>query len=228
MTATATWDAAAPTVAITGVPSKINSTTALSVTFTWSEDVTGFATGDVMVTGVSKGTLSGSGRTYTLAVTPTNGSDVVVTVAANSATDGLNTGPASAQSATATWDATAPSVTIGGVPSQINSTAALSVTFTFSEDVTGFATGCVTVSGGSKGAFSDSGRTYTLAVTPSGSTDVVVTVAANSATDGLNSGPASAVSAIAAWDATAPTVAISGVPPRINSTTALSVTFTFS
>ena len=102
------------------------------MTFTFSEDVTGFATGDVTVTGGTKGAFSGSGRTYTLAVTPASGSDVVVTVAANAATDGGgNTGPASAESATATWDAAAPSVAITGVPAKINSTAALTVTSTF-------------------------------------------------------------------------------------------------
>ncbi len=225
---TATWDAAAPTVTIGGVPAKINSTTALSVTFTFSEDVTGFATGDVTVTGGTKGTFAGSGKTYTLPVTPAGSADVTVTVAANAATDGVNTGPTAAVSATATWDAAAPTVTIGGVPAKINSTTVLSVTFTFSEDVTGFATGDVTVTGATKGAFAGSGKTYTLAVTPSGSADVVITVAANSATDGLNTGPTAAVSATATWDAAAPAVEISGVPPKINSTTALTATFTFS
>ncbi len=230
VSATATWDAAAPTVGITGVPPKINSTTPLSVTFTFSEDVTEFVTGDVTVTGGTKGAFaSTNARTYTLAVTPTSGSDVAVTVAANSATDGLNTGPASAVSATATWDAAAPAVEIGGVPAKINSTTPLSVTFTFSEDVTEFVTGDVTVTGGTKGAFaSTNARTYTLAVTPTSGSDVAVTVAANSATDGLNTGPASAVSATATWDAAAPAVEIGGVPAKINSTTPLSVTFTFS
>ena len=205
-TATATWDAAAPTVTIGGVPAKINSTTALSVTFDFSEAVTGFVTGDVTVAGGTKGAFSGSGRSYTLAVTPTSGSNVTVTVAADAATDGLNTGPASAVTATATWDAAAPTVEIGGVPAKINSTAALSVTFDFSEDVTGFVTGDVTVTGGTKGAFSGSGREYTLAVTPTSGSNVTVEVAANSATDGLNTGPASAVSATAVWDAAAPEV----------------------
>ena len=226
--ATAVWDAAAPTVAIGGVPLKINSRTALSVTFTWSEEVTGFATGDVTVAGGAKGAFAGSGKSYTLAVTPSGSADVVVTVAADSATDGLNTGPGSAVAATAVWDAAAPTVAIGGVPPKINSRTALSVTLTWSEEVTGFATGDVTVAGGAKGAFAGSGKSYTLAVTPSGSADVVVTVAADSATDGLNTGPGSAVAATAVWDAAAPTVAIGGVPPKINSRTALSVTLTWS
>ncbi len=228
-TATATWDATAPAVTIGGVPSKINSTTAFTATFTWSENVTGFVTGDVTVTGGTKGAFSGSGRTYTLAVTPISGSNVTVTVAANSASDGLNTGPATEVSRMATWDAATPMVTIGGVPAKINSTAALTATFMFSEDVTGFVTGDVTVTGGTKGAFTEvNGSSYTLAMTPTGSADVVVTVAASAATDGLNTGPPAAVSATATWDAAAPMVDITGVPAKINSTAALTATFTFS
>ena len=230
VTATAVWDAAAPTVGISDVPSKINSTTAFTATFTFSEDVTDFAAGDVAVTGGTKGTFSGtSAKVYTLAVTPTSGSDVVVTVAKDAATDGVNTGPAAAVEATAVWDAAAPTVGIGGVPSKINSTSDLTVTFTFSEDVTDFATGDVAVTGGTKGTFSaTSAKVYTLVVTPTGSADVVVTVAKDAATDGVNTGPAAAVEATAVWDATAPTVGIGGVPAKINSTTAFTATFTFS
>ncbi len=228
VSATATWDAAVPTVEITGVPLRINSTTAFPITFTFSESVTDFVTGDVTVTGGTKSSFSGSGRSYSLQVTPAGGSDVTVTVAANAATDGFSTGPASAVSATAIWDAAAPTVEITGVPARINSTTAFPVTFTFSESVTGFVTGDVTVTGGTKNNFSGNGATYSLEVTPDGGSDVTVTLAANAATDGLNTGPASAVSATAIWDAAAPTVDITGVPSRINSTAAFPVTFTFS
>ncbi len=229
VSATAEWDATPPTVEIGGVPAKINSRAALSVTFTFSEAVTDFVTGDVTVTGGTKGAFTGNGSSYTLPVTPTGSQDVVVRVAANAATDGLNTGPASAQSARAEWDATPPTVEIGGVPPKINSRAAFTATLEFSEDVTDFVTGDVTVTGGAKSAFTaGSATSYTLVVTPDGSEDVVVTVAANAATDGVNTGPASAVSATAEWDATPPTVEIGGVPAKINSRAALSVTFTFS
>ncbi len=105
MSRTAVWDATAPTVAIAGVPAKISSTTQFTVTFTFSEAVTGFATGDVTVSGGTKGMLTGvSGTMYTLGVTPAGSADIVVTVTANSATDGINTGPPSAVSATAIWE----------------------------------------------------------------------------------------------------------------------------
>ena len=228
VSATASWDGTVPTVAIGGVPERIGSTADLDVTFTFSEDVTGFVADDVSVSGGTAGTFSGSGKSYSLKVTPEGSKDVVVSVVADAATDGANTGPASVVSATAAWDSAAPTVEIGGVPERIGSTAELDVTFTFSEDVTDFDASDVSVSGGTAGTFSGSGKVYALQVTPEGSKDVVVTVAADVATDGVNAGPAQAVTATATWDAAAPTVAIGGVPERINSTAELDVTFTFS
>ena len=216
--ATATWDSDGPTVAITGVPSTINSTDLFTATFTFSEDVTGFATEDVTVAEGEKGTFTAnSGLEYTLDVTPTGGQNVVVTVEENSVTDGVgNVGPPSAVSETATWDSDSPTVTITGVPSTINSTDLFTATFTFSEDVTGFVAEDVTVTEGEKGAFTaNSGLEYTLDVTPSGGQNVVVTVEAHSTTDGLNTGPSAAVSATATWDAERVSVENEELSPKL-------------
>ncbi len=202
-------DTGAPTATLTGVPEKINSTTAFTATVTFNEAVTGFVKNDVTVTGGTAGTFTAASTTvYTLSVTPTSGSSVTVTVMADSATDGSsNTGPAAAVSRTAVWDATAPTLSIG-VPAAINSLTAFTATFTFSEAVTGFAADDVTVTGGAKGGLSGSGASYAMPVTPATTgTDVTVRVRANAAGDGINSGPASAVTATAAWDADAPGVA---------------------
>ena len=230
VTATATWDVTRPTLTINDVPARINSTTAFTAEFVFSEDVTGFAATDITVTGGTAGAFAATNATtYTLAVTPTGSANVVVTVAADAATDGVNTGPASAVTATATWDVTRPTLTINDVPARINSTTAFTAEFVFSEDVTGFAATDITVTGGTAGAFAaTNATTYTLAVTPTGSANVVVTVAADAATDGVNTGPASAVTATATWDVTRPTLTINDVPARINSTTAFTAEFVFS
>ena len=230
VTATAVWDATAPSVTITGVPGQINSTDPFTAAFSFSESVTGFETGDVTVTGGSKGAFGGTGSSYTLVVTPSGGANVTVTVAADAVTDGANnTGPAADVTATAVWDATAPSVTITGMPGQISSTDPFTATFNFSESVTGFETGDVTVTGGSKGAFGGTGSSYTLVVTPSGGANVTVTVTANAVTDGANNtGPAADVTATAVWDATAPSVTITGMPGQISSTDPFTATFNFS
>ena len=228
VSATAAWDTTAPAPDI-GVPSGISSTADFTARIEFSEAVTGFAASDVTVTGGAKGAFSGSGSSYALVVTPAGSADVTVTVAANAAEDGAgNTGPASAVSATVAWDTTAPTVDIG-VPSGISSTADFTAGFEFSEAVTGFDASDVTVTGGAKGAFSGSGSSYTLVVTPAGTVDVTVEVAANAAEDGAgNTGPASAVSATVAWDTTAPTVDIGGVPSGISSTADFTASFEFS
>ncbi len=228
VSATATWDEDAPNVSISGLPDKINSTSDLTATFTFTEDVTGFESDDVTVNGGTKGAFAGIGTNYTLVLTPTSGEDLTVIVAANTATDGLNTGPTDAVSATVTWDEDAPNVSISGLPDKINSTSDLTATFTFTEDVTGFESDDVTVNGGTKGAFDGSGTSYTLILIPESGKDLTVTVEANTATDGLNTGPTDAVSATATWDEDAPNVSISGLPDKINSTSDLTATFTFT
>jgi VCBS repeat-containing protein len=64
-------------------------------------------------------------------------------------------------------------------------------TFTFTEPVTGFTAGDITVANGTKGAFSGSGTTYTLVVTPTSSSsgDITVSVASGVA-NGVNTGRA--------------------------------------
>ncbi|MCY4350285.1 MAG: fibronectin type III domain-containing protein, partial [Thiotrichales bacterium] len=217
-TATATPAAAdtdAPTATLAGVPEKINSATAFTATVTFSEAVVGFIKNDIMVTGGTAGVFTGDdGDTeYTLVVTPAGSANVVVTVLADSATDGNGkTGPAAEVVETAVWDATAPTLGISGVPASINATTAFTATFTFSESVTGFDTDDIAVTGGSKGALSGSGATYTMPITPAGSADVVVTVRAAAATDGLNTGPASAEEATAAWEPPAAPTGLTATP----------------
>ncbi|MYG63846.1 MAG: hypothetical protein F4158_04630, partial [Synechococcus sp. SB0675_bin_7] len=229
-TASSQYDSDAPTVAISGVPEKINSTADFLARFTFSEDVTDFEVGDVEVSRGTAGTFAEtSAAVYTLVVTPEGSKDVTVTVKAGSATDGVNTGPVQDEVVTAEWDAVAPELTIDGVPGKINSTVSFTVMFTFSEDVTGFDAADVMVDGGAKGAFkSTNASVYTLVVSPAGDEDVTVTVKAGSATDGVNTGPVADEAATAEWDAVAPTLTISGVPGKINSTSNLTVTFEFS
>ena len=202
--ATALWDDSAPTVDF-DLPTKINTASALTVIFTFSEAVTGFDISDLTITGdvsANRGSLSGSGDTYTLQVTPTNGTDLAITVVADAATDGVNTGPVNAASKTAVWDNIAPTLDFD-LPTRINSTSPITVTFTFSEDVTGFDVNDLTITGdvsASRGSLSGSGDTYTLHVTPSSGTDLTITVVADAATDGINLGPNPGITKTAIWN----------------------------
>ena len=85
-------DSIAPTVAITGPTEAV--TADFTATFTFSEVVSGFVTGDITVTNGTKGTFSETttGKTYTLVVTPELGKTVSIDIAANSAQDAAGNG----------------------------------------------------------------------------------------------------------------------------------------
>ena len=210
-----------PKLTISGVPAKITSTAALTVTFTFDEAVTGFAAADVTVT---RATLTGfteatAGTVWTATVTPDGYGDVVLSVAAGAATDSDgNRGPVAKVTRTAAYDATAPTLVIAGVPPSIDGPRALTVTFTFDEAVTGFAADDVTVENGKLAGLAPDAakRVWTATLTPDGRGDLKVTVAKGSVADGHgNRGPPAAVARSARWRPTPPTATIEGMPPTI-------------
>ena len=75
---------------------------------------------------------------------------------------------------------------------------AVTFTFIFSEDVTGFTIDDITVANGTKGTFDGSGDTYTLVVTPltNSKTAITVDVASDVAVDSANNGNEAATQAI--------------------------------
>ena len=87
-------------------------------------------------------------------------------------------------------------------------TGDVTFSFNFSEDVTDFVTGDITVDGGDKGAFAGSGRAYTLVVTlPNVATNdgtLTVTVAASMATGETTSAVNAETTATQAYDTQAP------------------------
>ena len=91
---TVTCDVTAPTVTINQAGGQADPTSASPINFTvvFSEAVTGFATGDVTFTGARperpRGTVSGSGTTYNVAVSGmTTSGTVIATIAAGVAPD---------------------------------------------------------------------------------------------------------------------------------------------
>jgi hypothetical protein len=85
-------DAMAPTVVISSPAGSSTATSPIPVTITFSEPVTGLLVSDIIVSNGTKGTLSGSGTTYTINITPTAAGTVTVSVAANAAQDAATNG----------------------------------------------------------------------------------------------------------------------------------------
>ena len=181
-------------VAISGAPPTVNSLAPFDVTVTFSEEVSGFDAGDVTVANGNAGNLRGSGAVYTVAITPDGVGDLEIGVAADVATDAAGNGNTAAASVSVAYDADAPGVAISGAPPTVNSLAPFDVTVTFSEEVSGFDAGDVTVANGNAGNLRGSGAVYTVAITPDGAGDLEIGVAADVAMDAAGNGNTAAAS----------------------------------
>ncbi|WP_446830455.1 fibronectin type III domain-containing protein [Candidatus Foliamicus sp.] len=97
-------DNVAPTVTVTGVSGTVSA--AVEATFTFTEEVTGFDVGDIVLTNAAASEFSGSGTTYKAIITPAVGGAFSVGVAAGAAQDAAGNDNAAATTVTAQYDAT--------------------------------------------------------------------------------------------------------------------------
>ena len=80
-------DNSAPTLSVSGLPKRFEDTSPIPITFTFSEDVTGFDATDVGVTNAALTGFTGSGASYTATLTPAGTGAVQMEVTQNSAID---------------------------------------------------------------------------------------------------------------------------------------------
>jgi hypothetical protein len=189
-----------PTVTINQAAAQADPTAASPINFAvvFNEIVTGFATGDVTLSGTAgatTATVTGSGTTYNVAVSGmTANGTVIATIAAGVAIDAGNNPNAASTSTDNTVTYTGivdppPTVTINQAAAQADPTAASPINFTvvFNETVTGFATGDVTLSGtagATTATVTGSGTTYNVAVSGMmANGTVIATIAAGVAID---------------------------------------------
>ena len=218
-------DETGPSVEITGVPTTTQ-TGAFTVTITFSESVTGFSAGDITLTGVTAtATLTGSGTTYTATITPTSTGTLTIQVPADVAQDTLGNDNTASQTHTVQVDPIQPTVSIN-VPSSVQN-GAFTVTITFSESVTGFAAGDITLTGVTATAtLTGSGTTYTATITPTSTGTLTIQVPANVAQDTADNYNTASQTHTVQVDVTKPTVSIS--VPSGEQTGEFDVTITFS
>ena len=240
------YDATAPTVTVEQAGTQEDPTDESSIEFTvqFSETVTGFATGDVMLSGDAGATTATvtavDGDTYNVAVTgmTTSNNTVVASVAAAKAVDAAgnaNTASTSTDNSVL-YDVTAPTVTVEQAAGQEDPTDESTIDFTvqFSETVTGFATGDVTLSGDAGATTATvtavDGDTYDVAVTgmTTSNDTVVASVAAAKAVDAAGNANTASTSTdnSVLYDATAPTVTVEQAGTQEDPTDESSIEFT--
>ncbi len=135
--------------------------------FVFSEEVQGFTSKDVKISGGSKSKFSGSGDSYSLVVSPDENSegDIVIKTKAGIVTDLAGNKNTKGQTIKQAYDTKAPTYKISKNGDGIIN-GDIKFKFDFSEKVDGFTSKDLKVSGGTKGKFSGSGDSYSLIVSP--------------------------------------------------------------
>ena len=195
-------DGVKPTVVITSNaadPTNI----AITATFTFSEDVTGFDVTDIDVGNGTASNLTGSGAVYTATITPTADGGVTVLVFEDLAQDAATNGNDVSNEFFVEYDATNPTIAITTTAvSPVN--APFDITMTFSEDVTGFDVSDVVVTNGTISNFvATSASVYTALITPTAEADITVDIAAATSQDAATNGN-DATQFIIEYDSTPP------------------------
>jgi 6-phosphogluconolactonase (cycloisomerase 2 family) len=219
-----TNDQSSPSVSITGPSGPVSG--AFTATFTFSEDVTGFAADDITVgNGAASNVQATSASVYTATITPAADGAVTVDVAGAAAQDAAGNPSQAAAQFFVENDETAPTLAITGPSGPVS--GAFTATFTFSEDVTGFAADDITVGNGAASDFqATSASVYTATITPAADGAVTVDVAGAAAQDAAGNDNSAAIQLAVTNDQSSPSVSITGPSGPVSG--AFTATFTFS
>jgi len=234
-----TIDSSIPTATIVVDDTALNIGDDAVVTITFSEAVSDLDLADLSAgSGVLSNLVNVDGRIWTVDLMPAVGIEStgnVITLDNTGIHDGTgNAGIGATISNSYAVDTKAPTVTITDDEAGISTIAGgtITYTFTFSETVSGFEVGDITVSGGTKGTFTEvtAGTVYTLEVTPASGFEGTLTVDVNAgiATDAAANPNSAAVQNVQTVDTLRPTASIVVADADLTVGETSTVTITFS
>ncbi len=221
-------DVDAPSVSIT-VPSVAQSG-AFDVTITFTEAVSGFEQADLSVSGTASitGWTTTDDTVFTATITPTTEGDVVLSVAADVATDAASNNNMASETQTVTVDMTPPGVSLS-VPADAQNSA-FEATITFTEAVSDFEQADLTLSGTATATVtawaSTDDTVFTATLTPTTEGEVVLSVMADVAADTAGNNNTASETQTVTVDMTPPGVSLSVPEGAQNGAFDVTITFT--
>ena len=193
-----------------------NGTFSVSITFSGGVAVTGFLESEITISNASISSFNNTGNpVFTFDISPTAEGLVTVDVAADVCDETNN----AATQFSIEYDITAPTVSLLTTVSSPTNLSVIPVTATFSEAVTGFTSGDITLSGGTLSGFSTSDNiiyTFNLNVSTSGT--YTVNVASAVCADAAGNSNTAAAQLSLLFDNIRPTPVISSVAPNPTNT----------
>ncbi len=181
---------------------------------------TDFALEDLTLTNASA-TLAGSGSSYIATLTPSADGEIRLSVAAGTFTDAAGNNNTAATEVTATYDSTAPTVSIGALTATGNGTYTAAITL--SEAATDFAFEDLTLTN-AIATLAGSGSSYIATLTPSADGEIRLSVAADTFTDAAGNDNTASIEVTATHDSTGPTVSIGALTATGNGTYTAAIT----
>lgn len=229
VTLSRTYDGTSPTIGFsTSLAGSPFNNTLFNFNVGFSESVTGFDLTDVVIGNGTPSNLSGTGANYSFDVVPTSNGLVTVDINAGGALDAAGNGNTASAPFSATYDGTAPSVSMSSVTANTTNANPIAVTVTFSESVTGFTSGDLALINSSANNFAGSGDTYTFDLVPAGQGLVTVNIAAGVAEDAATNGNTIATQFTRTFDSVVPTVTLNTISGDPTNTSPIAMIATFS
>ncbi|WP_413580991.1 Ig-like domain-containing protein [Bdellovibrio sp. HCB288] len=174
------YDSVRPTVTLSSLPTYRTTAGSVSVTATFSEAVAGFDLSDLTLTNATA-SLSGSGTTYTITLTPSAEGTFGVSIPENAVSDTAGNGVQGPVAVSSILDTIQPTVVVTSDVGPYSYTSPMSFTVVFSEPVTGLDLSDFTVVGGTNaqlGTLVGFGTTWTFQMSPSGTGTKSITLPA--------------------------------------------------
>ena len=223
------YDTTAPTVTINSLAGASFNTPSFSVSISVSESTSDFDVSDITVVNGTLSNFSGSGTSYTVDVIAGIEGSVEVSVAGDRVHDIAGNGNVGSALLSRTYDVTGPTVDVSSTATSTTNINPFSVTFTFSEEVTGFALEDLAVTNGVTSNFVGVSETvYTVDVAPSSEGVVQVSVGAQIVQDCAGNGNLEPATLTRTYDETSPTVSLSSTTSAVTNSSLIPIVITFS
>lgn len=149
----------------------------------FSETVSGFDLNDITIVNGSVSSWFGDGQVYSVSILPLAQGTVTVSMDSGRVQDAAGNNNTAAQPISINYDSIRPSVTVFGTSPNPTGDTPIQININFTEPVTGFTAGDITVTNGTMSNFSGSGANFTVDVTPATDGEVSVAIPEGMVTD---------------------------------------------
>ena len=234
-TETVDYDGVPPTVALSSNETSPTNADPIPVEIDFSEDVTGFEEGDIVVDGGAASDFAGSGSSYSVDITPDDDGTITVDVDAGVAQDEAGNDNEAASQFNIVSNTSQPTVTVS-TDNETTNLPVIPITITFSEEMDDFTHNHLNVDGGSvdSGSFDEvSTGVFEVNIIPQNTSagqnyDIIIDIPENATFDLAGNGNLASDDLVIDYDTTPLTVEIASDEEEFTNESSFDATISFN